>query len=1004
MVPVFSPLTIDLIQVSWPTRIKAMSSKTSPISSKGLHKLAPLGSERSLPPWFLNHCVKLWEEIKKEQISLRLHDSITLMQNGGPWKSEPGRWEMESALYENLHQHLISAIGQQEKVAFGSSRFNYSAAMLEIPVAIFAPSFLEAIVQRFAIDTQADLVTLNMDDLEDFADDIIAPGLAISRTLGGLKPLEAHSISPQHVLLPPPSSLPSPIEFRPRLAWHRPLPPISDQQTYSNEKIASRLVGRSSSDDGLSFCNTLKRQSYWRRKWQRKSTETKKSTNEEESSKHIRDWSMMDNDTTSAPGSAASNSDTELPTVDEWVVRVNHRKEKISARMLSKPNRSKICGNIISQRNDGSSLNAGSSSDKYLSDMPRDKDRTTQTETNMPKAENMTKQKRPNLSVSVFELYGGSQDDRTSVLTSGSEDATQVGPGNKGVPLDQSQELMDPEHEFSDDKPKKTTVTSKSQEVKVLRDKVTRKKSHTSLEGSQQIRSDFGLKKPDMPTKLGGFHDYVESPNDLISGPYLDSDSPTGGTEAEIAENSKHVPKISERCPLLAKVKTDEYGSRIKPSHLKASSGKLPENNKDKVTDNDSLGTLSPQTRDPWPKTPICRGDFYLHILRAAATKRKNMKVANGEEELETPPLEFYSDFSNFGNMLIVHLTQAYAFTDIAIVDLTTIAHLLVAENPSLHGRILVIASDSRHPGVHAEYADLTLSSPSVLAHPPNAASSRKLPGTPLFQPRLPPQKKVRTPSKTQNYDPSIIIKKFHHQALGSAISVVPMDSKETSKLIENDFVSYRMRGNTHKLRRAIVGNNLYFPYNLRPEFLEPKASWSFDEKSKASALMREWKLNNNACEALARSMKTISTEANCSDVMKHYEHILSKHWYGIVAVESWIVPGRRKPPYLQESSFASGSQVITSTRYLGKPGKQSWLGQKPLEERFEGFPRVCEAIKKLEEDVHKNERELKLFDLIVNPGMFQLQSTLIYLFFFDFTLGTTFPEFSEGIFGMNEK
>ncbi|OTA67291.1 hypothetical protein K449DRAFT_213173 [Hypoxylon sp. EC38] len=153
-----------------------------------------------LPPWFLKSCVKTLEELTALDVPLKVYDSSSAKDNSSNSKSEDSaHYAVRDVLYESLFD-LVSPLGQSEdhQEHIGAThprKFVHDAMALRMPHQSQGQRFLELVVQHFAGDIGADILSLSLHDFEDLATHFaslsgrtLPDGISASRDLYFLEP------------------------------------------------------------------------------------------------------------------------------------------------------------------------------------------------------------------------------------------------------------------------------------------------------------------------------------------------------------------------------------------------------------------------------------------------------------------------------------------------------------------------------------------------------------------------------------------------------------------------------------------------------------------------------------------------------------------------------------------------------------------------------------------------------------------------------------------------
>ena len=182
--------------MKFPRPRKASKPLENPQASKNMPKGKPkgdtLGAEAKsikdlgsqIPEWFLEHCSQTAEELTDLQIPLTIRDKSPT--DGKPEKETEGTavdvYEVLTVVYEPLMGLSTSKPGTEGQAQESESKavkaFSKDAVFLRFPGKHSRKGgipFLTAIVQQFARDAKADLITIGLDDLDDLVQDLCAP-------------------------------------------------------------------------------------------------------------------------------------------------------------------------------------------------------------------------------------------------------------------------------------------------------------------------------------------------------------------------------------------------------------------------------------------------------------------------------------------------------------------------------------------------------------------------------------------------------------------------------------------------------------------------------------------------------------------------------------------------------------------------------------------------------------------------------------------------------------
>ncbi|KAI0834632.1 hypothetical protein F5Y06DRAFT_289712 [Hypoxylon sp. FL0890] len=118
-----------------------------------------------VPPWFLNDCVGILEELAAVDMFLEIHSSSI-----GPDAKESGLYAIRDVIYESLFD-LISPPGesgghQGRPQMTRPLKFAHDAMALQMPYPGHGKRFLEIVVIYFAKDIGADILRLSLYDFE----------------------------------------------------------------------------------------------------------------------------------------------------------------------------------------------------------------------------------------------------------------------------------------------------------------------------------------------------------------------------------------------------------------------------------------------------------------------------------------------------------------------------------------------------------------------------------------------------------------------------------------------------------------------------------------------------------------------------------------------------------------------------------------------------------------------------------------------------------------------
>ncbi|KAI1767709.1 AAA-domain-containing protein [Hypoxylon sp. FL1150] len=119
-----------------------------------------------VPSWFLNNCVKTWEELSSSEIPLRVYDSLSAKDDSSGTKAEDtDHYEIPTVIYESLFELVSPAEDSKD----GARKFVYDAMEVRMPHKRHGHRFLEVAIQHFAKDIRADMITIGSHDFENLA-------------------------------------------------------------------------------------------------------------------------------------------------------------------------------------------------------------------------------------------------------------------------------------------------------------------------------------------------------------------------------------------------------------------------------------------------------------------------------------------------------------------------------------------------------------------------------------------------------------------------------------------------------------------------------------------------------------------------------------------------------------------------------------------------------------------------------------------------------------------
>ncbi|XXG99904.1 glucosidase II [Hypoxylon texense] len=125
-----------------------------------------------LPSWVLNGCVKTLEELKSCEIPLRVYDTPSSKEavKDVPAVTEAentDHYEIHTATYESLFD--LVAPPEESEDSINQRKFAYDAMGVRFPDEKLGQRFLELVIQHFAKDIGADILTLGLHDFENLA-------------------------------------------------------------------------------------------------------------------------------------------------------------------------------------------------------------------------------------------------------------------------------------------------------------------------------------------------------------------------------------------------------------------------------------------------------------------------------------------------------------------------------------------------------------------------------------------------------------------------------------------------------------------------------------------------------------------------------------------------------------------------------------------------------------------------------------------------------------------
>jgi hypothetical protein len=128
-----------------------------------------------LPPWFLQNCVRLKEELLTRPDSLHLHKEPTNKKHDGKTESSPARYD----LHEDIWKEILSTV--RAGLALPKPPFADSFPAAKAHVLLQCPKdggifFLDAIIEKVAFTLNANLVQLDAQDIAEIGGDYIGEG------------------------------------------------------------------------------------------------------------------------------------------------------------------------------------------------------------------------------------------------------------------------------------------------------------------------------------------------------------------------------------------------------------------------------------------------------------------------------------------------------------------------------------------------------------------------------------------------------------------------------------------------------------------------------------------------------------------------------------------------------------------------------------------------------------------------------------------------------------
>lgn len=128
----------------------------------------------SLPSWFLDNCVKTAQELTNSDITLIIRENAMPDHDHNPGKtdSDANVYEIDSAVYEPLKRlslpKILTKVDEHLPDPQSARCFSKDHVHLSLPgkQTNGGSHFLAAVVEYFARNAEADMITLALDDLE----------------------------------------------------------------------------------------------------------------------------------------------------------------------------------------------------------------------------------------------------------------------------------------------------------------------------------------------------------------------------------------------------------------------------------------------------------------------------------------------------------------------------------------------------------------------------------------------------------------------------------------------------------------------------------------------------------------------------------------------------------------------------------------------------------------------------------------------------------------------
>jgi hypothetical protein len=282
------------LSTSFLEKVKILRDEVSPTQPELLEALqgyirnASNDTDLEVPSWFLDHCVKTAAELKERKNSLSIRRDDNQLFSSPMGCDNPEVHEMDAVVYDPIQSILHTP---NKYAPNWSSVFKYDAVYLRYPTKDNTPksevvipphppppppshscrydvppppppppmslpngtsNFLSLVVEQFAKDSQADLITLTLEDLKDLAahfareqGEPVASDYATVRQFFGLDNDDEnaghHTYPGDQFFLPPPPMTPRPRTRR----YHTgpPLPPMGVVTTLVSWGLRAFLLG-----------------------------------------------------------------------------------------------------------------------------------------------------------------------------------------------------------------------------------------------------------------------------------------------------------------------------------------------------------------------------------------------------------------------------------------------------------------------------------------------------------------------------------------------------------------------------------------------------------------------------------------------------------------------------------------------------------------------------------------------------------------------------------------